>query len=418
VADRGDDTPTVLILAPRFHPDRHVSAIRVTEWARELGGFGWRGAVVARQGGGAAGTASVSLDGARTAVEVLTLEHQPLAGSPRRSLRSRAKDRAYRAARAVLVPDPTIRAWTRSAASIKAFASAVRPHVVLSSGPPHAVHAAGRAVATATGLPWVADFRDPFLVDPRFRPRGLARLRGSAFASFERSVYAGAAAVLHANAHHHRLMLETHRDAADRMHLVPNGYPAALLDEAERAVHTGDAIVTIGAAGGDELQALAAAVAGLRRGGRSITLHFAGWPSPAVDAAKAALGPAFVDHGRLPHDETLRLVASADVAVSCQSVDRSDYLGLSSKLYEFMAVGLPIVTINPTAPDTDLLREYGTGSVTLQRPSAAELEPALARCLDGAVDPGPDVVERIRGRYSRRAAAGALVEVLEAVRIR
>src|SRR5262249_20087461 len=34
---------------------------------------------------------------------------------------------------------------------------------VLSSSPPDSVHLAGAAVADASGLPWVADFRDPWV---------------------------------------------------------------------------------------------------------------------------------------------------------------------------------------------------------------------------------------------------------------
>ena len=42
-----------------------------------------------------------------------------------------------------------------------------RPDAVLTSGPPHAIHLLGRHLRRWRGLPWVADFRDPWLAgDP------------------------------------------------------------------------------------------------------------------------------------------------------------------------------------------------------------------------------------------------------------
>ena len=42
-----------------------------------------------------------------------------------------------------------------------------RPDVVLTSGPPHVVHLLGRHLHRRTGLPWVADFRDPWVAGDR-----------------------------------------------------------------------------------------------------------------------------------------------------------------------------------------------------------------------------------------------------------
>src|SRR5205085_587167 len=38
-----------------------------------------------------------------------------------------------------------------------------RPDAVLTSGPPHVVHLLGLALKRREGLPWVADFRDPWI---------------------------------------------------------------------------------------------------------------------------------------------------------------------------------------------------------------------------------------------------------------
>ena len=42
-----------------------------------------------------------------------------------------------------------------------------RPEAVLTSGPPHQVHLLGLALSRRHRLPWVADFRDPWIADGR-----------------------------------------------------------------------------------------------------------------------------------------------------------------------------------------------------------------------------------------------------------
>src|SRR3989442_1872940 len=39
------------------------------------------------------------------------------------------------------------------------------PDAILTSGPPHCVHVLGHYLKRSTGLPWVADFRDPWISD-------------------------------------------------------------------------------------------------------------------------------------------------------------------------------------------------------------------------------------------------------------
>ncbi len=61
----------------------------------------------------------------------------------------------------------SFRRWARDAAHV-ALAQVVDPtaHVaVITSGPPHMAHEAGRIVAKRSGLPLVLDMRDPWGID-------------------------------------------------------------------------------------------------------------------------------------------------------------------------------------------------------------------------------------------------------------
>ncbi len=72
-------------------------------------------------------------------------------------------DRALRSIRQnVFVPDARI-GWVPFAVSAaKRIVRRSRVDCILTSSPPHSVHLAGRILKRATGLPWVADLRDPW----------------------------------------------------------------------------------------------------------------------------------------------------------------------------------------------------------------------------------------------------------------
>lgn len=73
--------------------------------------------------------------------------------------------------------------WIRpSARFLKNYLKEHPVDVIVSTGPPHSVHLIARSVARATGIPWVADFRDPWTKmywfrDMAFTKRSLRRHR-------------------------------------------------------------------------------------------------------------------------------------------------------------------------------------------------------------------------------------------------
>ncbi|MCU0636840.1 MAG: hypothetical protein MUE41_18375, partial [Gemmatimonadaceae bacterium] len=55
--------------------------------------------------------------------------------------------------------------WVRAAIETAAHCVADAPQLVVSSGPPHVAHLAGRAIARTRGVPHVIDMRDPWASD-------------------------------------------------------------------------------------------------------------------------------------------------------------------------------------------------------------------------------------------------------------
>jgi glycosyltransferase involved in cell wall biosynthesis len=81
------------------------------------------------------------------------------------------------------------RAWARRAASVARAVAAPGIHrVVISCGPPHLVHEAGRSVAETTGLPLVVDMRDPWSLEHRFQEYAASPLQVRLAARAERRI--------------------------------------------------------------------------------------------------------------------------------------------------------------------------------------------------------------------------------------
>jgi hypothetical protein len=403
---------TVLIVTTHFYPDPTVAAVRVTQWARWLPAFGWRPLVLARYYGFDATSEQIA-ENVHPSVELRHLGRGEGRPSPRRArfVRSLAQlagvDRLY-------VPDPSIRFWRSREAEFLHAIDELRPDVLLTSGPPHAIHHLGLAAKRAQPrLPWVADFRDPGSIDPRYRPGLLGRSRRRTLA-YEMSVYRSADLVTTAIPVHARWIRSVVRERRSAVRLILNGAPAELASlPPERTGADGvRRIRSVGVAGDQEAITLADAVALLRRGGKNLSLRFVG-PVPEVAARiRRALDDPDAFTGQLPHRAALREIVEADLLVALLSEARARTLGVSSKLFEYLAVPAPVVIVNPTRSDRRMFARL-PGVFLLTAPSVSE----LARVIEGGLDVPRALLETrarsARERWGRQAQVAQLAQAMD-----
>jgi glycosyltransferase involved in cell wall biosynthesis len=115
--------------------------------------------------------------------------------------------------------------WARAAVDLCLGLSGSQTYAtVISCGPPHMAHEAGRRVALATGVPLVMDLRDPWSLVQRL-PEGIASPVWLALAArYERRTMARAALVV-TNTEPARLALQArYPEARSRIVTVTNGY--------------------------------------------------------------------------------------------------------------------------------------------------------------------------------------------------
>jgi glycosyltransferase involved in cell wall biosynthesis len=122
--------------------------------------------------------------------------------------------------------------WARTAADLCLQLSRPSSYAaVISCGPPHMAHEAGRRVARATGLPLVMDLRDPWSLVQRL-PEAIASPAWLALAArYERQTI-GSAALVVTNTEPARAALQArYPDARSRIVAVTNGYDEDVLPQ-------------------------------------------------------------------------------------------------------------------------------------------------------------------------------------------
>lgn len=290
-------------------------------------------------------------------------------------------------------PDAKIGWYPYALATGKRILRSARPQVIFSTAPPYTALKVGWALKRISGLPLVADFRDPwptgFKPPPGFRRSATVRFRDRILSASDAviAVNRGTAAQLPCKAE-----------------IIANGY-----DPEEFAVpavrFSGFNVVHVGNIweNEQELLAVAEAVCALRKvTGKELTLRFVGSLSRRLAAHLAGM-TGFSLLGLLPHQETLAIMKGADILL---------YLGKPGqaagiKLYEYLGAGRPILAVAARASEAEqLIQEHQAGEVVTT--NQVEIQSALRRAMTGSFHFAPVGIDR----YNRLNQAEELAGIL------
>jgi glycosyltransferase involved in cell wall biosynthesis len=313
-----------------------------------------------------------------------------------------------------------------------------RPDAIWSTYPIPSAHLVGYWLSRLSGLPWVADFRDPMAHDGYPADPVLWR----SFAAVERKVFARAARFTFTTPGAARLYAKRFPAAADRIRVIENGYSEDAFRQAEHQVERQVERQANACARGD--------AAGATSPGPRVLLHsgvvYPDWRSPArlFEALAAAKVQGRIDASTLrlrlratAHDDFVRDLArrlgvadlveiapplpyaaalaemlAADGLLLLQSNDCNDQI--PAKAYEYLRARRPVLTLADPAGDTaQLMRRAG-----LPHQAALEDGPGVAAALDRFLDdlfhdraalPAPPVI----AAASRESRTGELARVLD-----
>ena len=311
----------------------------------------------------------------------------------------------------LFVPDPRVW-WVRP--SVRFLRKYLREHpvdVIVSTGPPQSMHLIGLELHRATGIPWVADFRDPWTKLFYFKHLNLGVKAARQHHDMEQAVLDGASAVVAVTP-----LVQADFQQATRtpVHLITNGYDEAdfakpvpgRTDTRFRIVHTG-----LFASDGNPA-ALWEAISGLPFRSR-IDLRLAGKVDPEIiESIKAAgLEANLSELGYLSHDESVRELMLSDMLILPLRKEPEYRKVLPGKIFEYLAARKPVLGIGQEdGAAAKLLTDTGAG-VMLDWPRTEAMADFICRVRDGSFRAAGTGIEAC----SRLALTRKMTELFESL---
>lgn len=385
----------LLIVAAEFPPLGGGGVIRATKLAKYLDRIGWSVTVVC------------SDDPLGEAVDHSLLAELPPSVAIVRvgSRLGSASKRASTAAKRLGPGNPLFRVLYRLRAGVRALMAVPdrwigwalkvgrmdpealgRPDVIVSSGPPHSGHIAAALLHRRHRIPFIIDYRDEWVLNPFYRTR--LPWRRLIEPRLERWCMRTAARVVFISRASAKRYAALYPDRADRFHVVPNGFdPEDLQVKKPRAIRNDQ--VVIGHAGSINNRRDAATffrtfgrLAREGRLGSGARLLLMGTISG--EQKRIAEGSIPADALELrpfaPHAEALRTMAECDVLLVLTNAEEAGPAALTGKIYEYLALRRPILTIAPEGPATELIGESAAG-VTADPTDPVAIERAILAAI-------------------------------------
>jgi glycosyltransferase involved in cell wall biosynthesis len=267
----------------------------------------------------------------------------------------------------------------------------------------------------ARGIPWVADFRDPWTGVEKTADD--SRLLGAASRRMERRIVERARYVTVAD---DPIQVAGLPEDDDRRVVIYNGVDETdLPNEEETGTHVGD-VFSLTHVGSLYAQRDAAPVFGaisrLVTSGRlhrdAIEVKLAGnvWLG---NLQMSSLPYQVTTVGYVPHREAIREMGSASALLFFQP---EGYPTSSGKIFEYLVAGRPILCVAQRSNLASRLVEEFDAGVVVEPGDPPAIEDAIAtlhaRWAAGSLSIAPSVRERVLARFSRRSLTGRLDAVL------
>lgn len=411
-------TRRVVLIAYFFPPTGGVSVARMLRAAEYLPRYGWEPIVVAPASSGhsiqdPAGLAGIPPDlrVVRTACpepaklrrllkslvdrETSTGESQGAAKAESWPRRRAAQVSSL--TRRFLFPDEQV-AWLPFA--VVAAVQAAREYgadALLSTSSPATAHLAAMLTSRIVGIPWVADFRDPWVGNALDRdlPGAMAAMRRR----LERRFIAAAAELTFVTPSLTKMYQHRYPRYADRLHTIPNGYDRR--ERVETLVHDSDHFTLVWAGSLYRPRELTIFLAGLRSAVNAdpglsdrLRVRIVGSVTEECDAllrqatASAELASIIESVGLLTRPAALGEIQASDAALLLLPDGPGGEINASGKLYDYIGRDRQILAVVPEGDAAQVLRELDWGVVA-------------APTVDGVADG----IREVMAMGSRRAVA-------------
>lgn len=433
------------MIAYHFPPDRGAASLRTAKFAQYLSGMGWSPTVLApRRFHTSAGTDAEAEN--NLGAEVIRADNADWArvlqrvfpmGSIRwthpkstveTSLQSDGGRRWFRPAKwladnFLFVPDRANLWITACVKAARRWLARERAEVIYSASPYASSHLAALRLQQTAGLPWIADFHDPWTpVTAQY----LMPLRRRLDEYLERKIMEHATHVIVTTARLGELYVRKYPFVESKCSVITSGYDPEEFrdlrrvrsDNAFRIVYCGSFYHGI-----RNPEPLLAAISRLVRRGcldrAKIELRITGKQDELVQriAEKHNLQSVVRLTGPLSRRDALQEIVNADLLweivgdYACPDVFRP------SKTYEYLAAGAPILLFSPSGGEAACLIE-GLKAGTVVSDDAAEIDSALLSYVRAHSERRLPIVPRQLDVYTWPNLSQQLAEILDGVTAR
>lgn len=386
---------TVLFLAYYYPPCGSMGSHRAIKFAKYLGEFGWHPVVITPSGGHDYLGASLD-DGVEQGIEVIrtanfnvssalkqvtrvqtgadSLIAAPIIGSNAKTRKGpHRRGAVLRALKTFLrswvyVPDGQIGWYPSAVGSCRKLLAERRIDCILSTSFPITAHLIARRLKHTTGIPWVADFRDPWTESAHLSYS--SRLRKRLDQQIERSILTGCDAVVTVSGGLARDFSRLSGDSA-RVEVIRNGFDSSefeRLDYSKPDKWTITYLATVTSSGDPSpfLKVLVRLINAGKVKRTDVRFRIVGDPAPFVRELIVGFGVGDLTEftGFVTHRDALELQVNSSLLLLCL-YGPGEYPGcISGKLYEHVGARRPILAL--TYPDyeaAEIIQETGAGTV-------------------------------------------------------
>ncbi len=290
---------------------------------------------------------------------------------------------------------------------------------IISTGPPHSMHLIGKHLHEKTGIPWIADFRDPWTEIDFYEELKLSRWADKKQHRLEKEVLTGATEVVSIGWTMAKNLAKTRKGLVE---VIPNGFDfegeksltEQRLTDKFTLTHIG---ITPPSRNVDMLWAtLSDMINEVDSFADRFLLKFIG---PIDISIKTSLNKYHLDKytetiGHIAHDRIIGEQCSSQVLLLLINNTPNSKSILTGKLYEYLFSGRPILAIGPVDGDAGrIIKETNAGDIvdySDKEGLKTKITDLFMRYLsDGLPTKKRDNIER----YSRKYQASEYVELLD-----
>lgn len=287
--------------------------------------------------------------------------------------------------------------------------------LIISTGPPHSMHLIGLNLKKKLGIPWIADFRDPWTKIDYFHQLPLTKKSKKKHFELEKSVISSADATIVVG----KTMKENFQKYTENIHVITNGFDTVEVPEKEAALDTTFTITHIGLLNADRnpkvlwevLREICAENATYKK---DLKIQIIGKCAAVVKNDLTSFDMVnsmdYVDHEKARSYQ----LASQVLLLAINNVPGAKGI-ITGKLFEYLQAHRPILGIGPVDGDAaDIINEAGAG-VMVDFEDKKKLKTVILEYYHKFKNNDLFVENRNIEKYHRKELTGKLAEVIKEV---